>query len=56
MTSKRLLQTRFYLFERDEFEALTESSGFRVESLYGGYAYSVFRELESPFMVWVLSK
>ena len=56
MQSKRMLDIRFYLFRRGEFERLAKSVGFKVTALYGDYQYSDYNEKDSPFMIWVLQK
>lgn len=56
MRSKRLFETRFRLLEKQQFEDLAQSSGFRVESLYGDYSYKEYEKDSSPFMIWVLRK
>jgi len=56
LCSKRLLELRFRLSSRGEFEALACSAGFAISALYGDYSYSEFREDSSPSMVWVLKK
>ncbi len=53
LQSKRLLELRFRLTSRDEFEALAGEAGFRVKALYGDYAYAQF-DHESPCMIWLL--
>lgn len=56
MQRRTLLEIRFCLLSRDEFEDLARSAGFEVVALYGDYSYSEFQEDTSPFMVWVLEK
>lgn len=56
MLSKRVLEIQFYVHQKDEFEELATSAGFKVVALYGDYSYSVFEENTSPFMIWVLRK
>lgn len=56
MQSKRLLEFRFYLMEKSEFEALAKSESFQVAELYGNYDESPYDETASPFMIWVLKK
>jgi hypothetical protein len=51
---KSCLDTRFYLHEKEGFQALARSQGFAVEALYGDYARSTYWEQESPFMIWIL--
>jgi len=52
---KRLMQIHYALISREEFEAMSESIGFRVVSLHEDYAGSGFSET-SPFMIWTLQK
>jgi ubiquinone/menaquinone biosynthesis C-methylase UbiE len=54
MSSKRILETKFAIIEKDEFEAMAESAGFIVMSLFGDYSYSKFVRDSSPYMIWVL--
>ena len=51
-----MLQINLILLEREEFEALASSVGFKTMALYGDYAYAPFQHETSPFMVWVLEK
>ena len=46
----------FALIERDAFEAMARSVGFRVAQLYGNYDRTPFEPATSPFMIWVLEK
>lgn len=54
MQRKRLLDMRFALLARDQFEARAVAAGFRVAAFYGDYDSSSFKEETSPFMIWVL--
>ncbi|MGZ3667083.1 MAG: hypothetical protein ACXVDA_21665, partial [Ktedonobacterales bacterium] len=54
MQRKRLLDMRFALLERDQFEARAAAAGFRVAAFYGDYDYAPFEEATSPYMIWVL--
>ncbi|MBI1928990.1 class I SAM-dependent methyltransferase [Candidatus Poribacteria bacterium] len=56
MQSKRVLEIRFCMLERGNFEELVTSIGFKVMVLYGDYSYSAFQEDTSPFMIWILQK
>ena len=56
MQSKRWVEIQFRLLGKEAFEALAESTGFKVVGLHGDYAYSAFQEETSPFMVWTLGK
>jgi SAM-dependent methyltransferase len=53
---KSMLDVRFALIEREQFEALATGAGFRVAALYGDYDYAPFEDETSPFMIWVLEK
>ncbi len=53
LKSKRMLELKFRLTEREEFEALAAAAGFKVKAFYGDYARAAFRE-DSQFMIWVL--
>ncbi len=54
LRTKRLLELRFRLTSKAEFQELAESAGFKVVALYGDYAYAEFSEEHSPFMIWIL--
>lgn len=54
LRAKRLMELRFRLSSREEFETLAQSVSFQVLALYGDYAYSQFREDGSAVMVWRL--
>ena len=54
LKSKRLLELRFRLTGKEDFQALAQSTGLEVLALYGDYSYSEFHEDTSPFMIWVL--
>jgi SAM-dependent methyltransferase len=56
LQSKRLLEIRFVLLERDQFEARAAAAGLRVAMLYGDYDWAPFDEETSPYMIWVLEK
>ncbi len=53
---RRFLNLTFYLFEKNEFEALATKNGFEVLALYGDYEYHPFQESSSAFMIWKLRK
>lgn len=53
---KRLLPMEFSLIERDAFERMALSAGFRIADLYGGYNRAPFDPDRSPVMIWVLEK
>ena len=54
LQEKRLLQINFVLLQREEFETLAKSAGFKVLALYGDYSYAPFDDETSPYMIWVL--
>jgi SAM-dependent methyltransferase len=56
LRSKRLLELRFRLSTRDEFEERARTVGFQVLDFYGDYDYSPFSANTSPFMIWRLGK
>jgi SAM-dependent methyltransferase len=49
---KRLMELRFRLSSREEFEKLTEAVGFKVKAFYGDYSYGEYHEESSPYMIW----
>ncbi len=53
LKSKRLLELHFRLSQKDEFEELAKTAGFKVKAFYGDYDYSAFKD-DSPFMIWLL--
>ena len=56
MISKRFSELTFNLLEKPDFERLVSEAGFKVEALYGNYAYADFDEATSPVMIWKLKK
>jgi SAM-dependent methyltransferase len=52
----RKLEVCFYLFHKDEFEALVRHIGFEVTALYGDYDYKPYAEQSSEFMIWKLRR
>ncbi len=56
MRSRRIVDTRFVLMSKSEFEGLAAAAGYRVVALYGDYSYSEFDEQTSRFMIFVLAK
>lgn len=56
LKSKRLMELRFRLSSKEEFESLAKSVGFKVMALCGDYAYSDYREDSSSTMIWRLQK
>jgi len=53
---KRLIKLRFRLSDREEFEELAGSAGFKVDAFYGNYDCAEFRGDDSPFMIWKMSQ
>jgi SAM-dependent methyltransferase len=53
LKSKRLMELRFRLSHKVEFEVLAKAAGFRIKAFYGDYSYSEFKD-DSPFMIWIL--
>jgi SAM-dependent methyltransferase len=56
LRAKRLMELRFRLSSREEFEALAQAAGFEIAAFYGDYAYAEFCAESSPFMIWRLRK
>jgi ubiquinone/menaquinone biosynthesis C-methylase UbiE len=52
LTRKRLMELNFRLSDRNEFENLAWSAGFKVTSFFGDYDRSKFDEEISPHMIW----
>jgi SAM-dependent methyltransferase len=52
----RTLEVSFYLFHKDEFEALVHHIGFEVAALYGDYNYKPYVKQSSEFMIWKLRR
>ena len=51
-----LKDIRFALLDRRRFEELAGLAGFRISDLRGDYRGSVYREGESPYMIWTLQR
>ncbi len=49
---RRVLNIKFRVFQRDEFESLAVESGYSVECIYGDYDRRPFEAATSPFMIW----
>lgn len=56
LLEKRLLQMKFAFVEKDAFEPMAQSAGFRIAQLYGSYDRAPFDPALSPVMIWVLEK
>jgi SAM-dependent methyltransferase len=53
---QRMLDMRFALIERQDFEQRAIHAGFRVTELYGDYDRSPFLPDTSPYMIWILQR
>jgi hypothetical protein len=53
---RRVLEIRFRLFGREEFEALLREAGFAAERLFGDYERSEFAEGKSPFVIFGVTR
>ncbi|MDH5607377.1 MAG: class I SAM-dependent methyltransferase [Anaerolineae bacterium] len=56
MISKLFLDTKFYVHDKNSFEALVGDLSFRVVNIYGNYDWGEFDEKTSPVMIWSLKK
>lgn len=56
LLEKRLLEMKFAFVEKEEFEQMVQSVGFRVSQLYGNYDRTLFDPVQSPVMIWRLEK
>jgi SAM-dependent methyltransferase len=56
LVEKRLLQMKFAFVEKNEFEHMAQSAGFRVAQLCGNYDRASFDPVQSPVMIWRLEK
>ena len=56
MQSRRLLEFRFRVMSKCDFENLARFTGFKVVALYGDYTCTPYQEDRSPYMIWVLEK
>ncbi|MGH7598975.1 MAG: hypothetical protein ACREOI_21685 [bacterium] len=56
LLEKRLLQMKCAFVEKDAFEQMAHSAGFRVAQLYGNYDRAPFDTAQSPVMIWRLEK
>lgn len=56
MVSRIMMEFKFCLLEKAQFEMLAVSAGFKVECLYGDYHYSAFKEESSPVMIFELRR
>lgn len=53
---QRMLDMRFALIERQDFEQRAVHAGFHVTELYGDYDRSPFLPDTSPYMIWILQR
>jgi len=56
VTERRQVDIRFCLPEEAWLRQAARQEGFTVESLFGDYRRSEYREASSPSMIWVLRK
>jgi len=56
LRQQRMLDMRFALIERQDFEQRAIRAGFRVAELYGDYDRSRFLPDASPYMIWILQR
>jgi SAM-dependent methyltransferase len=56
LRKKSLLQIKFMLLPKQDFEVLAVTAGFKVLALYGDYSYAPFQDETSPYMIWILGK
>ena len=54
MRRRTMFRTAFCPLTGPEFEDLAHTVGLRALNVYGDYAYSLFQEETSPFMIWIL--
>ncbi len=54
LKSKRLMELRFRLLRKADFEELAGACGLAVKAVYGDYSYAEYREESSPFALLVL--
>ena len=54
LIDRRVLNVRFRLFPKNEFESLASGCGYTVQELYGDYQRQPFDEQTSPYMIWKL--
>lgn len=57
MITKYMLDIRFSLPERQDFESLiADAGGYHAAGLYGDFDHSAYDESSSPFMIWDLRR
>ncbi len=56
LSRQRMLDMRFAMIERQDFERRAVHAGFRVIELYGDYDRSPFLPDTSPYMIWILQR
>jgi len=56
LRQQRMLDMRFALIERQNFEQRAVQAGFRITELYGDYDRSPFHSDTSPYMIWILQR
>jgi len=53
---KRVLPMQFEFIDKEDFQEMAGSIGFKVTALYGNYDRSEFDPTRSPVMIWMLEK
>jgi len=56
MRSRTVIELKFALIDKTQFESLVNSAGFEISNTYGDYSYSEFNEASSPVMIFVIQK
>ena len=56
MQIKHHVDGHYFVHEKETFEELLRSNGYKIIDVYGDYEYSRLDEDKSPFMIWVLVK
>jgi len=56
LREKLVFPMEFAFVEREAFESMARSAGFRAANLYGNYDCSPFDPSGSPVMIWILEK
>lgn len=54
LVERRMLEMKFTLVEKYEFEALAKRAGYHVVSIYGDYEYAPFDPASSVYMIFEL--
>ncbi len=56
LKEKRVMDIKFRLILKEEFEEMIFGIGLKASKVYGNYDYSEFKENQSPFMIYVLER